>query len=182
MTRLLDTSLLIASFGEDEGGEIYVVGLGGSIHRIVSPDLSPDLTVSNTQVAESQEGNNVLPESMQGMAELVVSEITGPGAGSAGRAVTVIDRTLNKLGGAGPSRTRFYLSVNRSWDGGDLSLGGRSIPSLGSGEFSEGSNRLTIPEGTPPGPYFIIAVADADGDVLEGEEADNLATMPITVQ
>jgi hypothetical protein len=33
---LLDTSLNISSFGEDESGELYVVGLGGTVSRIVS--------------------------------------------------------------------------------------------------------------------------------------------------
>jgi glucose/arabinose dehydrogenase len=33
-TLLLDTSLNISSFGEDEQGELYVVGLGGTINRI----------------------------------------------------------------------------------------------------------------------------------------------------
>jgi hypothetical protein len=32
---LLETGLNIASFGEDEAGELYVVGLGGTVHRIV---------------------------------------------------------------------------------------------------------------------------------------------------
>jgi glucose/arabinose dehydrogenase len=34
---VLDTTLGISSFGEDEQGEIYVVDLGGSVSRIVSP-------------------------------------------------------------------------------------------------------------------------------------------------
>jgi glucose/arabinose dehydrogenase len=33
---LLDTSLNISSFGEDQAGELYVVGLGGTVHRIVA--------------------------------------------------------------------------------------------------------------------------------------------------
>ena len=33
---LLDTGLNISSFGEDEAGEIYVVGLGGTVSKIVS--------------------------------------------------------------------------------------------------------------------------------------------------
>jgi hypothetical protein len=37
-TVLLDTSLTIASFGEDESGEIYVVNINGSILRISNPD------------------------------------------------------------------------------------------------------------------------------------------------
>ncbi len=35
---LLDTNLNITSFGEDEAGEVYVVGQGGSVHRITNPD------------------------------------------------------------------------------------------------------------------------------------------------
>ena len=37
-TLLLDTSLNISSFGEDESGEIYVVGLGGTVSRITNPN------------------------------------------------------------------------------------------------------------------------------------------------
>jgi hypothetical protein len=33
---LLDTGINISSFGEDEAGELYVVGIGGTIHRIVT--------------------------------------------------------------------------------------------------------------------------------------------------
>ena len=36
-TEWADTSLNISSFGEDEGGEIYVVDLGGSVYRFASP-------------------------------------------------------------------------------------------------------------------------------------------------
>jgi glucose/arabinose dehydrogenase len=32
---LVDTDLNLSSFGEDEGGELYVVGFGGTIHRMV---------------------------------------------------------------------------------------------------------------------------------------------------
>ncbi|MBI2903097.1 MAG: PQQ-dependent sugar dehydrogenase [Candidatus Methylomirabilis oxyfera] len=39
---LLDTALSISSFGEDESGEIYVVGLGGTVHRIVNPNAPPN--------------------------------------------------------------------------------------------------------------------------------------------
>ncbi|HEV8663317.1 MAG TPA: PQQ-dependent sugar dehydrogenase [Candidatus Methylomirabilis sp.] len=42
-TLLLDTSLnfFLSSFGEDEAGEIYVVGLGGTVHRITGGVSSP---------------------------------------------------------------------------------------------------------------------------------------------
>ena len=38
-TTLLKTSRRIASFGEDEAGEIYVVGIDGTLDRLVNPDL-----------------------------------------------------------------------------------------------------------------------------------------------
>lgn len=45
---LLDTSVNISSFGEDEAGEIYVVGLGGTVHRIVNPNAPCSFFVSPT--------------------------------------------------------------------------------------------------------------------------------------
>lgn len=39
-TVLLDTPLNITSFGEDEAGEIYVVGQSGAISRITNPDAA----------------------------------------------------------------------------------------------------------------------------------------------
>jgi glucose/arabinose dehydrogenase len=38
---LLDTNLNISSFGEDENGEIYVVGLGGTVQRLFSNVVPP---------------------------------------------------------------------------------------------------------------------------------------------
>jgi glucose/arabinose dehydrogenase len=38
---LLDTSMNISSFGEDEAGEIYVVGLEGIVNRITNPNPPP---------------------------------------------------------------------------------------------------------------------------------------------
>jgi glucose/arabinose dehydrogenase len=42
---LLDTDLGVSSFGEDEAGEIYVVALGGTVHRL-APPAPPGLTLS----------------------------------------------------------------------------------------------------------------------------------------
>jgi hypothetical protein len=39
-TVLLNTTLAISSFGEDEAGELYVLDLNGSIFRLVNPDVT----------------------------------------------------------------------------------------------------------------------------------------------
>lgn len=53
----LDTPYSISAFGEDEGGELYVVDLGGQIFRIVSsappPDLSPTTKQASTGAVQS---------------------------------------------------------------------------------------------------------------------------------
>ena len=41
-TPLLDTPRSISSFGEDEAGELYVVGLGGTVEKIVRAEASAD--------------------------------------------------------------------------------------------------------------------------------------------
>ena len=54
---LLDTGMNIASFGEDEAGEIYVVGLGGTIHRLVNSNPPPSPTLSIHAVAVQRRSN-----------------------------------------------------------------------------------------------------------------------------
>jgi hypothetical protein len=57
---LLDTSMSISSFGEDESGEIYVVSLEGAVFRIVNPDAPafptlyfPDLVTTSDSAGEA---------------------------------------------------------------------------------------------------------------------------------
>lgn len=45
-TQLLDTTLLISGFGEDESGELYVADLAGSIYRIVDNNSAQTCTCS----------------------------------------------------------------------------------------------------------------------------------------
>lgn len=63
---LLDSSLSISSFGEDEAGEIYVVGLGGTIHRLVKASASEPLHLLNAFVIRRSSGNVLNPIVIQG--------------------------------------------------------------------------------------------------------------------
>jgi uncharacterized protein (TIGR03437 family) len=58
MRVLLDTNIAISSFGEDEAGEIYVVGLGGTVHRIVAPSTATAVSAANYR------GDALAPESI----------------------------------------------------------------------------------------------------------------------
>ena len=63
---LLDTSMNISSFGEDEAGEIYVVGLGGTIHRLVRASALEPLNLMNAFVVRRSSGNVLNPIVTQG--------------------------------------------------------------------------------------------------------------------
>ncbi len=57
---LLDTNLSIASFGEDESGELYVVGIGGTVHRIVALEPSA-VQISSASLRRRATGNLFQP-------------------------------------------------------------------------------------------------------------------------
>src|SRR5262245_2457996 len=57
MSVLLDTDIMITSFAEDEAGEIYVAGLGGTVHRI-------ERLVATPVSAASFRGQQLAPESL----------------------------------------------------------------------------------------------------------------------
>jgi glucose/arabinose dehydrogenase len=45
---LLDTTLNVSSFGEDEAGELYVVGLGGTVHRLTTMPAGSTTTLASS--------------------------------------------------------------------------------------------------------------------------------------
>jgi len=58
MSLMLDTDLLISSFGEDETGEIYVVGFGGAVYRIAAAPAATPVSAANYR------GPRLAPESI----------------------------------------------------------------------------------------------------------------------
>jgi len=96
---LLDTTLNISSFGEDEAGEVYVVGLGGTVSRIVStaPPPPPQCTyaISPTRASFSRAGGtgSVAVTTQAGCAWTATSNdswivVTGGASGTGNGAVT----------------------------------------------------------------------------------------------
>lgn len=108
--------------------------------------------------------------------------MSAPATGGAGLPLTVTDTVTNQAGGGAASSTlRFYLSTNTTFGAGDVLLGSRLVPSLAPGINSPGSTSLTIPPGTAAGMYYIVAVADAAGEVAEINEANNARAVAVKV-
>jgi subtilase family serine protease len=108
--------------------------------------------------------------------DLVVSALSAPAAAAAGANVVVRDTTKNNgPGGADPTSTTYYLSLNPTYEIGDVLLGSRSVPALGAGATSVGPRVVVgIPSNTHTGTYYVLARADADNQETESVETNNV--------
>lgn len=134
-------------------------------------------------VAESVETNNAKYAPIRIGPDLGITAVTAPAEAAPGAAIVVTDTTANHGGGtAGPSTTGFYLSVDTLLSAADVRLQpGRAVASLAAGASSAGSTLVTIPAGTSPGRYYVVAVADADGAVQETIETNNTRFAPLAI-
>jgi hypothetical protein len=73
---------------------------------------------------------------------------------------------------AGRSTTRYYLSTDGRRRENRLS-GSREVPAIPYGSDNSGGVTVTIPPGTAPGSYFLLACADDRGNVKEARENNN---------
>ncbi|MGH7894116.1 MAG: CARDB domain-containing protein [Candidatus Binatia bacterium] len=137
---------------------------------------------SDGAVSESQEANNALARAITIGADLVVSSFTSSTDSGAGQAITLTDTTRN-LGSspAGNSITTYYLSTNVTLDAADVVLGSRPVPALGPGAWDTGSVSASVPVGTAPGIYYLIARADSEDVLVETSETNNLAYWTLRV-
>jgi uncharacterized repeat protein (TIGR01451 family) len=114
--------------------------------------------------------------------DLVVSQLRAPTSAAVGSTISVQETTSNKgLVDAGASATRFYLSSDSALDGGDVLLSARAVPALATKGKNTAFTNVTIPLGTAQGKYFLIAAADANGEVAETVETNNVRSRIITI-
>lgn len=95
----------------------------------------------------------------------------------------VTDTTRNQgAAAAGASTTRYYVSEDTTYGWGDIGLtGSRQVDALGSSQESTGTVTVTLMPGTPMGPYYLVACADADQVVGETNESNNCRASATTV-
>jgi len=192
------------------GAQVIVVGtyvaeaplaIGTSAVRSLEITLPLTLSGNLTIFVWLDQGQDVLPEpdaannlasrpitvsGEQVRADLVVSLVTAPPAGTGGQSVNVSFTVTNQGTGAtlgGAWKDRVYLSTNDTFGGGDILLGERAHSGVlaASGTYTE-TIGVALPL-TSDGTYFIIVVADAANDTLEiGAENNNeRASSAVTV-
>jgi subtilisin family serine protease len=134
-------------------------------------------------VVEAKETNNTSLKSILIGPDLVVSSLAAPSEAAAGHTLSVTDTTANQGGGdVSPSSTTFFLSGNYMLDASDTPLDGtRTVSALAVGASNSGSTSLTIPTGTAPGTYYLIARADGGDEIVETLETNNTRSRSIRI-
>jgi subtilisin family serine protease/subtilase family serine protease len=125
-------------------------------------------------IPETTETNNDKFGSTVIGGDLVLTAAATSPTGTAGGSMTITDTTRNQGGAPVPqSSTGFYLSVNSSYNPGDVFLGSRTVSALAASTSEGASTQVAIPANTAPGTYFVIAIADWNGSVSESSETNN---------
>lgn len=154
-----------------------------------APIASPAVTTTYSLVVASASGClstnpatatiTVLPVS--GAVDLAIAALIMPAEAETDETIAVTVWTINDgTGAAGPSTTRLYLSLDNVLDPTDLLVGSAGIAGLASGVTHSFTVGVTMPSRN--GNRFLIAVADADGQVVETNELNNTHSGKVKVK
>jgi subtilase family serine protease len=135
-------------------------------------------------VIETEEGNNTAIKSVKVGPDLTVSISSATSPVQAGATSAIRDTVTNKGGNdAGASEIRYYFSTNTVVDASDQLLAEtRAVGLLAPNATSTATTPVTIPEGTAPGLYYVIAQADGGAAVAESSESNNTYPRQIRVE
>lgn len=146
----------------------------GSYHVCIKAD-------SGDNLAETNETNNTCCSAAVvtvAPPELTLTVSTGATSARLGGTFSVTTQVANGGGLlAGASLVAFHLSADALYGGvDDVALTAtRSVAALGGGAQSSGATTLTVPANTPPGAWYVCAIADSAGAVAESDETNNSA-------
>lgn len=142
-------------------------------------------------VAESFESNNVTALAIEVVvddptadaADLVLHDAAANKSEVGAGLKVAVDVTVANDGTqpAGSSRLKLYLSNDAMFGPSDVYLDYRRVDALAVAEESESNFSVRIPAETANGDYQLLLVADANGEVAERYESDNVVALPITV-
>ena len=108
--------------------------------------------------------------------DLIIAALQDPPASVISGASFMASDTVANAGPApvGASTTRYFLSTLTTWTSAAVPLSGtRSVAALPPSGTSAGTTSVAIPSSLGPGPYYLLACADALAQVPESNEANN---------
>ena len=146
-----------------------ITSLGGNSVRVAGPDGTDTLTNVELLVFDDQ----TVSWNSIGQADLDALSLNLSASSATPGASTTVSYTVLNVGSAAAaaSSVGIYLSGDATFGAGDTLLAVRATPGLAAGWSFSDSFAITLP--TTPGSWYVIAVADYNGAIAEGNEANN---------
>ena len=149
-------------------------GVGGNLYLLAVAD-------ADNQMVEPIETNNTFATAINIGPDLIITGISGPSTGAPGGTIVVSEGTKNKgVAPAPASTTKFYISTASTFGPGAILIGSRPVPALEIGVTNAASVTLPLPTGIG-GLYNLFAVADADKEMGELDETNNVGSTTVSI-
>lgn len=140
-------------------------------------------------ITETNETNNIAAvqvtvTSAAGLPDLTVLAPTASPTTLTAGTITTSSCTVKNSGNASAaaSSLKYYLSADNVYSATDVYLATSSVSTLSAGSSATLTANITIPAATPAGSYYLLFFADADGQVTESNETNNVGSVLLTIQ
>ncbi|MBD2517342.1 S8 family serine peptidase [Nostoc sp. FACHB-973] len=143
---------------------------------------------ADNKIAESNESNNVVSKAIAingPKPDLIIQNVSVPSLVDPGSLITLNYQLANQgTATAGTSTTKFYLSKDAALSNDDTLLGSDQnylYNGLKPGYYSSESYYVSISSSTTYGNYYLLFKADANNELTESNENNNVTAKAITI-
>ena len=183
-----DLRLATRTLSGSTPGQMHTANTSVTIPLSLSPGTYHLGVIADYQdaVVEASELNNALasaPIQIGIGPDLAMSAVQGPATGVTGGTLSLTNSVQNVgTGNPGSVTIALYLSEDAAITTNDLRLTTRTVSGPAPGQTNTAATAVTIPLTTPPGTYYLGAIADYQDKIVEGSKVNNaLASAPMQI-
>ncbi|WP_392478115.1 CARDB domain-containing protein [Nostoc sp. C110] len=132
---------------------------------------------------ESNETNNFASKAIAiTQADLIIQNAVAPSTTAVGSTIQLSYQVKNQgVGGAVATTTKFYISKDNAFSNDDVLLGSDAVNAVAAGATSSETASLIINNAIAAGNYYLLYKADANGNVGESNETNNIVSKAIAI-
>ncbi|MEH2092962.1 CARDB domain-containing protein [Nostoc sp.] len=132
---------------------------------------------------ESNETNNFASKAIAiTQADLIIQNAVAPSTTAVGGTIQLSYQVKNQgIGGAVATTTKFYLSRDNAFSNDDTLLGSDTVNAVAAGATSSETASLIINNAIAAGNYYLLYQADANGNIGESNETNNIVSRAIAI-
>ncbi|MFN6484393.1 MULTISPECIES: CARDB domain-containing protein [unclassified Nostoc] len=132
---------------------------------------------------ESNETNNFASKAIAiTQADLIIQNAVSPSTTAVGSTIQLSYQVKNQgVGGAVATTTKFYISKDNAFSTDDVLLGSDGVNAIAAGATSSETASLIINNAIAAGNYYLLYKADANGNIGESNETNNIVSKAIAI-